>query len=87
MNMDLTTLIRVVAGLLFVLIVVALFLIPLGMIFKKAGFSPWFVLLWLIPILGPLAGGIVLWVVATSDWKIAPSPNNVSAMPPFPPQA
>jgi hypothetical protein len=79
--MDGTTIIRIVAGLLFVVVLVIAILPPYWMIFKKAGFSPWLALLMYIP----LANIIVLYVVAFSDWKTAIAPRPVS--PPFPPQA
>ncbi|MGA3370248.1 MAG: hypothetical protein ABSC48_00635 [Terracidiphilus sp.] len=85
--MDSVTIIQIVAGRIFVLFFVDLFPIPLGMIFEKAGFSPWLTLLWLIPILGPVAGGTMLRVVAFSDSKVVPAPQPAWAPPTFPPRA
>ena len=72
-----TTLIRIVAGLLFV---IAIFL-PFSTIFKKAGFSPWLALLMYIP----LVNIIVLYVVAYSNWKVVPAAQPLP--PPYPPRA
>jgi hypothetical protein len=38
------------------------------MIWKKAGFSPWFSLLMFIP----MVSMIMLYVLAFSEWKVAP---------------
>ncbi len=51
-------------GLVFTLISV----IPYWFIFKKAGFSPWLTVLMFVP----LANLIILYVVAFSEWKVAP---------------
>lgn len=66
--MDSVTLVRVVAGLLFVAVIFAVFLPPYWMIFKKAGFSPW--LAWLM--LLPFVNIILLYVVAFSRWRVVP---------------
>ncbi len=47
---------------------VLVYVIPFWMIFKKAGFSPWLVLLFFVP----LANLIVLYIVAFSQWKVVP---------------
>ena len=44
--------------------------IPFWFIFKKAGFSPWLAVLMFVP----LANVIILYVVAFSQWKVAPIP-------------
>lgn len=48
-----------------VLIVIAGYVVPLGIICKKAGFSPLWALLSLIPVLSI----VVLWVLAISEWE------------------
>ncbi len=63
--MDTVTLIRVVAGLLFLFVFLPLMVIPYWRIFSKAGFSGWLALL----ILVPLVNLIVLYYVAFSKWK------------------
>jgi hypothetical protein len=61
------------------------YIIPFWMIFKKAGFSPWLVLLLFVP----LANIIVLYILAFSEWKVVPiSQVAGAAYPPavYPPQ-
>ncbi len=79
--MDNVTIIRVIAGLLFVGVLIIVAIIPYWMIFKKAGFSPWLSILMAIP----LVNIIVLYVVALSEWKVVPRSQTVS-YPPFPPR-
>ena len=66
---------------LFLLIFVVIVMIPYWMIWKKAGFSPWLSLLMLVP----LANFIMLYVLAFSEWKVAPV-SQVTMMPPLPPR-
>ena len=65
------------------LVWMAIVVIPFWFICKKAGFSPWLSLLNLIPL-----GGVILWyVLAFSDWKVAPVLQQAWApQPPYPPQ-
>jgi hypothetical protein len=65
--MDAATIVRIVAGLMF-LAVVPIGIIPFWQIFKKAGFAPALSLLIVIPGVNL----IVLYVVAFSDWKVGP---------------
>lgn len=65
--MDATMMIRVVAAIVFVVLLVAV-LPPYWMIFKKAGFSPWLSLLVFVP----LVNIVTLYVVAFSKWKVVP---------------
>jgi hypothetical protein len=44
-------------------------LIPFWFIFKKAGFSPWLAILMILP----LINWVVLYVVAFSEWRVAPA--------------
>jgi hypothetical protein len=81
--MDSTTIIRIVAGLFFIVVLIIAVLPPYWMIFKKAGFSPWLALLMYIP----LANIIVLYFVAFSSWKVVPVPLPASPPMSFPPQA
>jgi len=69
---DVTMVIRLIAGLLFVVVFFAM-IPPYWMIFKKAGFSPWLSLLMYVP----LVNIIVLYVVGFSDWKtyLLPRPH------------
>ncbi|HEX6494993.1 MAG TPA: hypothetical protein VF018_05885 [Acidobacteriaceae bacterium] len=64
---------------LFALIGIAIYIIPFWMIFKKAGFTPWLALLLFIP----LANIIILYVLAFSQWKVAP----VAQLTGYPPTA
>jgi hypothetical protein len=65
-----------------ILVGLAVVIVPVWFICKKAGFSPWLSLLCAIP-LGNL---ILLYVLAFSEWKVAPviTPN---WNPPHPPTA
>ena len=69
--------------LIMMLVGVAIVVIPFWFICKKAGFSPWLSLLNIIPL-----GGVILWyVLAFSDWKVAPVAQQAWApQPPYPPQ-
>lgn len=74
---------------LFMLIAIAIVLIPSWFICKKAGFSPWLSLLCLIPSLGTL---VLLYILAFAEWKVVPAPVEGWApqppypQPPYPPQ-
>ncbi|HEX4007082.1 MAG TPA: hypothetical protein VHX60_12980 [Acidobacteriaceae bacterium] len=58
----------------------AIVIIPLWVIWKKAGFSPWLSLLHIVP----LVNLIMLYVLAFSEWKVVPVPT--AAYPPqYPP--
>ena len=67
--MDSTTIIRIVAGLMVILVFLPIFVIPYWKIFSKAGFAGALSLLMIVP----LVNLIVLYVVAFSEWKIKPS--------------
>jgi hypothetical protein len=68
---------------LFFLIGIVIYIIPFWMIFKKAGFTPWLALLLFIP----LANIIILYVLAFSQWKVAPVAQLPGGYPPnaYPP--
>ena len=51
-------------SLVFLLIVAAVFLVPIAQIIHKAGYSRIWVLLWFVPLLNL----IFLWIFAFSDW-------------------
>lgn len=53
---------------MFAIVGILIYIIPFWMIFKKAGFSPWFALLLFVP----LANIIILYVLAFSQWKVMP---------------
>jgi hypothetical protein len=70
-------------GIVFLLLVI----IPLWFICKKAGLSPWLSLIVLFPAFGTL---ILLYILAFSDWKVAPTQQlayTPPIPPPYPPQA
>jgi energy-coupling factor transporter transmembrane protein EcfT len=73
----------------FILIGLAVVILPIWFICKKAGFSPWLSLLAFIPF-GIL---ILLYVLAFAEWKVVPAPQayfppQPSVPPPtFPPQS
>jgi len=68
---------------IFILIGLAIVILPFWFICKKAGFSPWLSLLNIVPF-----GSIILWyVLAFADWKVIPIAPPVFAPPsPYPPQ-
>ncbi|HEY9126654.1 MAG TPA: hypothetical protein VIM62_05980 [Acidobacteriaceae bacterium] len=71
---------------IFILVGLAVVIIPVWFICKKAGFSPWLSLLCAVP-LGNL---ILLYVLAFSQWKVVPAPQAPyipPSYPPYPPQA
>jgi hypothetical protein len=65
---------------LFILVGLAIVIIPCWFICKKAGFSPWLALINLIP-LGNL---VLLYVLAFAEWKVSPVPP-AAYPPPYPP--
>lgn len=52
----------------FALVSVIIVIIPMWFIWKKAGFTPWLSLLSILP----LVNLIMLYVLAFSEWKVAP---------------
>jgi hypothetical protein len=62
------------------LIMTAIFVIPLWVIWKKAGFSPWLSLLSVIP----MVNLIMLYVLAFSEWKVVPVGPATYGQPPYP---
>jgi len=69
-----------------ILVGLAIIIIPVWFICKKAGFSPWLSLLCAVP-LGNL---ILLYVLAFAEWRVVPAPPVPyipPAYPPYPPQA
>ena len=62
----------------FIIIGLAIVILPFWFICKKAGFSPWLCLLNLIP-LGNL---VLLYVLAFADWKVIPAPQAFWQPPP-----
>jgi uncharacterized membrane protein len=64
---------------IFILIGLAIILVPCWFICKKAGFSPWLSLLNIIP-LGNL---VLLYILAFGEWKVVPVQQ--VAWPPQPP--
>ena len=74
--------------LIFMLVGMAIVIVPCWFICKKAGFSPWLSLLNMVP-LGNL---ILLYILAFADWRVVPAPvpgwaPSYPAQPPFPPQS
>jgi hypothetical protein len=63
--MDSVTTIRIIAGLIFVLVFIAVAVVPYWKILEKAGFSPALSLLMIVP----LANIILLYYVAFAEWK------------------
>ncbi len=57
--------IRLLAGFLFIGVLVPLLILPYWVIFRKAGFPKWISLFMLIPIVN----FVVLYVVAFAKWK------------------
>lgn len=71
---------------LFILIGLAIIIVPMWFICKKAGFSPWLSFVCLVPTVGLLA---MLYVLAFAEWpsQRAAVPANWGAPPVAPPQA
>jgi hypothetical protein len=53
---------------MFILVCLAIIVIPYWFIWKKAGFSPWLSLLMFLPFINIIA----LYVLAFSQWKVVP---------------
>lgn len=66
---------------IFIVVLLAIVIIPFWFILKKAGFSPWLALLNIVP-LGTL---ILLYVLAFGEWRVIPAPQ-IGYQPPYPPQ-
>ena len=64
---------------IFILLGLAIVIVPFWFICKKAGFSPWLALLNIIP----FGGLILMYVLAFSEWKVVPVPQ--PGWPPTPP--
>jgi len=67
---------------IFILVGIAIIIVPFWFICKKAGFSPWLSFLNLIPF-GNL---ILIYVLAFAQWKVVPVPQVAWPQPPLPPQ-
>lgn len=67
---------------IFILIGLAVIIVPTWFICKKAGFSPWLSMICLVPSFGLL---ILLYVLAFAEWKVEPVAP-LGFMPPYPPQ-
>lgn len=69
---------------IFILIGLAIIIVPTWFICKKAGFSPWLSMICLVPTVGLL---ILLYVLAFADWRVAPMPplGFAPPQPPYPP--
>jgi glucan phosphoethanolaminetransferase (alkaline phosphatase superfamily) len=54
---------------IFILVILAIVIVPCWFICKKAGFSPWLSLINIVP----LGGLILLYILAFAEWKVAPA--------------
>jgi len=79
--MDSVMIVRMVAGLFFLVVLLPVSLAPYWVIFKKAGFSPWLTLLMWIPVISL----VVLYFVVFSQWRGTLAANRMQTS--FPPQA
>ena len=63
-------------------ICLAIVIVPFWFILKKAGFSPWLSLLYIVPF-----GNLFLYYfLAFADWKVVPAPQPAwPPQPPYPP--
>ena len=50
---------------------IVLFFVPVAMILKKAGFSPWLVLVTLVPVVNLIG----LWLFAFVTWPVSREPK------------
>jgi len=77
----------VMVALALIPVIIAVFLVivivPFWFILKKAGFSPWLSLLYIVPF-----GNLFLYYfLAFAEWKVVPVPQAVwQQQPPYPPQ-
>ena len=55
---------QVIVGLIVVVVILAVYLVPIIKILNKAGYSGWWCLLFFVP----LVNLIMLWVFAFADW-------------------
>jgi hypothetical protein len=71
-----------VFGLIAIVVGLALVMVPFWFILKKAGFSPWLCLLFIVPL-----GNLVLYyLLAFGEWKVVPvSQLGYPPQPPYPP--
>ena len=70
--------------LIFMVVILAVLIIPFWFILKKAGFSPWLSLINIVPTFGTL---ILLYILAFAEWKVIPAPTIAwQPPPPYPPQ-
>ena len=67
---------------IFILVVIAIYIIPLWRICTKAGLAGPLSLLVLIPGIGKL---IVIYIIAFTDWKVVPAPTDYPGIQPYPP--
>ena len=70
-----------------ILICLAIVIVPFWFILKKAGFSPWLSLIYIVPF-----GNLFLYYfLAFADWKVVPAPQGnwppQMPYPPYPPQS
>ncbi len=63
---------------IFILIGIAIVIIPYWMIWKKAGFSPWLSLLMFVPLINIIA----LYMLAFMEWKVVPVAQAAPYIPP-----
>lgn len=66
----------------FLVVCLAILIVPFWFICKKAGFSPWLSLVNIVP-LGNL---ILIYVLAFAEWKVVPAPMQAWFPPQIPPQ-
>jgi flagellar basal body-associated protein FliL len=81
---DIKHLVMIALALIPVIVVVCLVIVivPFWFILKKAGFSPWLSLLYLVP-LGNL---FLYYFLAFAEWKVVPAPRvGWQPQPPYPP--
>jgi hypothetical protein len=67
---------------IFILVGLAIVIVPTWFICKKAGFSPWLSLLVIVP----FGGLVLLYVLAFAEWKVIPAaPVTWQSPGPYPP--
>jgi hypothetical protein len=68
---------------IFLFFVIPFKVLPVWLICRKAGLSPWLSLLYIIPL-----GGLILnFVLAFADWKVIPAQQSYSPQQATPPRA
>jgi uncharacterized membrane protein YhaH (DUF805 family) len=70
---------NVAIGIIAIIIVLAIYFVPILMIIRKAGYSGWWILILFVPIINI----IMLWVFAFASWPSLRDHASTAAPPPM----